>query len=37
MNSVSVLVRAQLGSDYYAIVLMGEGCRVGSAVDPGLP
>lgn len=28
---------AQLGSDYSAIVLTGEGCLVGSAVDPGLP
>ena len=37
MNSVSVLAGAQLGSDYSAIVLTGEGCPVGSAVDPGLP
>lgn len=37
MNSVSVLARAQLGSDYYAIVLTGEGCPLGSAVEPGLP
>lgn len=37
MNSVSVLAWAQLGSDYYAIVLAGEGCRFGGTVDPGLP
>ena len=37
MNSVSVLAQAQLGSDYRAIVLPGEGCPVGSAVNPGLP
>ncbi|KAB0395808.1 hypothetical protein E2I00_013957 [Balaenoptera physalus] len=29
MNSVSVLAQAQLGSDYRAIVLPGEGCPVG--------
>lgn len=37
MNSVSVLARAQLGSDYYAIVLAGEGGGSGGTVAPGLP
>lgn len=34
MNSVSVW--AQLGSGYDAIVLTGDGCPAGRAVDPGL-
>lgn len=37
MNSVSVLAWAQLGGDYDAIVLAGEGCGVGGTVEPGLP
>lgn len=37
MNLVSVLARAQLGSDYYAFVLRGAGCRFGGTADPGLP
>lgn len=36
MNSVSVLVWAQLGSGYDAIVLTGEGGWVGRAADPSL-
>ena len=37
MNWASVLAWAQLGSDYCAIVLPGEGCPVGRAVGPSLP
>lgn len=37
MNSVSVLARAQLGNDYDAIVLTGDGYPVCIAVDLSLP